>query len=52
MKSAAGWIRWNTIVDELGVEMPEMLCVFWNLVMLAAVGALDFLAKNAVSALS
>ena len=32
--------------------MPEMLCVFWKLVMFAAVGAFDFLAKKAVSALA
>ncbi len=39
MKSEAGLTRWNTIVIGFGVEMPGMLCVFWYLVMLAAVGA-------------
>ena len=32
--------------------MPEMLCVFWKLVMFAAVGAFDFFEKKAVSALA
>src|SRR5262252_1937264 len=37
-KSAAGCTRRNTSVEEFGVEIPEMLCVFWKFVMLAAVG--------------
>ena len=42
----------NWIVDEFGVVMPEMLCVFWKFVMFAAVGAFDLFAKKAVSALA
>ena len=44
-KSLAGDISVNWIVDELGVVMPEMLCVFWKLAMFAAVGAFDFFEK-------
>src|SRR5262249_11440044 len=48
-KSPAGLIRWNWIVDEFGVVMPEMVCVFWNCANCAAVGLLIF-AKWLVSA--
>ncbi len=53
MKSLAGAVSVNWIVDESGVEMPAMLCVFWKAAMFAAVGAcvLAF-AKYAVSASS
>ena len=47
-KSPAGLIRWNWIVDEFGVVMPEMVCVFWKFANCAAVGFLIF-AKNVVS---
>jgi hypothetical protein len=50
-KSLAGFISVNCSVSELGVEMPEMVWLFWKLAMFAAVGALDFFAKNAASAL-
>ena len=53
MKSLAGAIRVNWIVDEFGVEMPAMLCVFWKFAMFAAVGGCALaLAKYAVSSLS
>ena len=51
-KSLAGEISVNEIVDEFGVAIPEMLCVFWKLAMFAAVGACDLVAKYAVSALA
>ena len=53
MKSLAGAISVNWIVDEFGVEMPAMVCEFWKAAMFAAVGAcvLAF-AKYAVSSLS
>ncbi len=38
MKSLAGAISVNWIVDEFGVEMPAMLFEFWNAAMFAAVG--------------
>ena len=37
-KSPAFWIRWNWIVEEFGVVIPEMVCVFWNFANCAAVG--------------
>ena len=44
-KSLAGDTSVNWIVDEFGVAMPEMLCVFWKLVMFAAVGGCDLFVK-------
>ena len=40
MKSPAGWIRLNWMVELFGVLMPEMLWLFWKLAKWAAVGLL------------
>jgi hypothetical protein len=49
-KSLAGWTRLMVSVVPFA-DSPEMVWLFWNFAMLAAVGAFDLLAKNAVSAL-
>ena len=42
MKSLDGWISVNCRVLASTALMPEMLCVFWNLAMFAAVGGVFF----------
>jgi hypothetical protein len=37
-KSPAGLMSWNWMVDEFGVVIPVMLCVFWKFANCAAVG--------------
>src|SRR6266536_3295359 len=51
-KSAAGCVSLICSVEELGAEIPEIVCVFWKLLMLVAVGLCALLAKYAVSWLS